>query len=97
MNSVLRVVGLFWLPALLAAAAVWANSQGLVDVVAELGKPEQLTPIAGALAIYWLAYALAWHKAAAPGRAPVMATAITLGLLAALQIIYLAFVFAGFV
>ena len=66
-------------------------------IVAELGKPEQLTPIAGALAIYWLAYALAWHKAAAPGRAAVMATAITLGLLAALQIIYLAFVFAGFV
>ena len=93
----MRVIGLFWLPALLAAAAIWAQSEGLIDIAAELRKPEQLTPIAGSLAIYWLAYSFAWSKAVSPGRSALMATAITLGLLAALQIIYLAFVFAGFV
>lgn len=96
MSRTLRVVGLFWLPVLLVAAAVWAEHEGLLDLRAQLHDPEQLTPVAATLAIYWITYLLAWRRGAGAGRAMLIAIAITLGLLAVLQIIYLAFVFAGF-
>lgn len=96
MSGTLRVVGFVWLPVLLAAGALWAERKGLLDLQSPLHDPQQLTPVAAALAIYWLTYMLAWRRGATPARAILIATAITLGLLAALQIIYLAFVFAGF-
>ena len=96
MSGTLRVVGLFWLPVLLAAAVVWAELKGMLDLRTQLHDPEQLTPVAAALAIYWIAYMLAWRRGAGAGRAMLIATAVMLGLVAVLQIIYLAFVFAGF-
>lgn len=96
MSGTLRVVGFFWLPVALVAAAFWAEREGLLDLRSQLSDPQQLTPVAAALAIYWITYMLAWLRGAMPGRAILIATAVMIGMLAVLQIIYLAFAFAGF-